>query len=288
MNTAAPTSSRRRQRGATHHHAPPPIGDAIDKAIAAAAHSFDRVPADLAAQPRHDHLERIGIGAGVALVDFLRQFGAIDDDILAHDQAFEHAPFERGQFQRQAVEFEQAGLRLEGESAAGNARRGVAGRAAHQRAQPHHQFLDAEGLGEIVVGAGLEAIHLVGPAVARCQNENRQLPAIGAPGAQHLRAGDFRQAEIEDGGIVEFGVAQMLAILAVGGDIDGEILVAQRAGDFTRQQSIVFDQQYLHRGTGLPAARGRGATLTQPEPFRSGWRRGRCVKSGHVFKRRKP
>ena len=50
-------------------------------------------------------------------------------------------------------------------------------RAAQQRADARQHFLHVEGLGHIVVGAGIEALHLVAPAVARGEDEHRHLLA---------------------------------------------------------------------------------------------------------------
>ena len=157
---------------------------------------------------------------------------------------------------------EHAGLGVEGEGAADDARRGMTGRAPHQGAQPHDQLLDPERLGEIVVGTGLEAVDLVAPAAARREDQHRK-PAAGLPpGAQYGRARHLGQAEIEHGGVVGLGLAEMLAVLAVRGDVDGEALVAQRLGDLARQRTVVFDQQNLHGLDRVANARiGNGPNL---------------------------
>jgi len=41
--------------------------------------------------------------------------------------------------------------------------------AADQRPQPRQQLFHVERLGEVIVGAGVDALHLVAPAVAGCQ-----------------------------------------------------------------------------------------------------------------------
>ena len=38
----------------------------------------------------------------------------------------------------------------------------------------------------------------------------------------------------------------MLAVFAIGGDIDGKILLAQGMRDFLREQPIIFDQKNFH------------------------------------------
>jgi len=46
--------------------------------------------------------------------------------------------------------------------------------------------------------------------------------------------------------IVGFGLAEMLAIFAIGSDIDGKILVTQGLSDLLRKKTIIFDQKNLH------------------------------------------
>jgi hypothetical protein len=48
----------------------------------------------------------------------------------------------------------------------------------------------------------------------------------------------------------------MLAIFAIGSDIDGEILVTQGLSDLLRKKTIIFDQKNLH----MPAQ------LAEPSP----------------------
>ena len=114
--------------------------------------------ADLSAYSRDHDFERIGIDVCVALVDPLDQFRAFDDDFLAEGQEEKDAPLERREAKRQTVELKRPELGVEGERSADDAGIGMAGGAADQGAQSHDQFLDAERLGQIVVGAGLEPI----------------------------------------------------------------------------------------------------------------------------------
>ena len=239
--------------------------------IAEAADRFDETVADLAAQPGDDDLDRVRVDFGVAVVDALENVAAGDDMLLAQHEAGEHAPFERRQAQRQAIEAEGPELRVIGDGAADDQRRGMAGRAADKRAQPHHDFLHAERLDEIIVGAGLEAFDLFGPPVARSEDQHGQFAARRAPGPQHGDPVDFRQAEIEHGGVIDFRVAQMLAVLAVGRDVDDEILRPQRAGDRVGQKIVVLDEKDFHVGAIMKGRVPSGAGLTQPERKGSGW-----------------
>ena len=83
----------------------------------------------------------------------------------------------------------------------------VAVRAAQQRLDPAHQLAQAERLGQVVVGAELEADDLVDLVVARRQDQDRHLGAGGADAAQHLEAVDAGQADVEDHEVRGLGVA---------------------------------------------------------------------------------
>jgi len=105
----------------------------------------------------------------------------------------------------------------------------VSGSSADQGAQPHDEFLHAERLDEVIVGAGLEAFDLVRPTVARGEDQHRQ-PASGrAPSLQHGDAGHLGQAEIEHGGVVGLGVPEVLSVFAVQREVDDEVLGLERA-----------------------------------------------------------
>ena len=92
--------------------------------------------------------------------------------------------------------------------------------AAQQRADAGQHFFHVERLGDIIVGAGIEARHLVAPAVARGEDEHRHLLAGAAPFFQHADAIEHRQAEIENHRVIGFGVAEEMAFLAVHGLVD--------------------------------------------------------------------
>jgi hypothetical protein len=78
----------------------------------------------------------------------------------------------------------------------------VATGAADQRAQAGEQFFHVEGLAQIVVGAGVDAGHLLVPAIARRQDQHRHGAAGGPPLPEHGEAIDLRQTEVENDGIV--------------------------------------------------------------------------------------
>src|ERR1700691_1516758 len=122
----------------------------------------------------------------------------------------------------------------------------MTGGPAHECAQSHDQLFDAEGLSQVIVGAGLEAVDLFSPPVARGEDEYGKLPAVLTPCAQHLGAWHFRQSEIKNGYVVCFRAAKMLSVLAIGRDIDGAILLPQGLRNFPREHPVIFDQKNFH------------------------------------------
>jgi hypothetical protein len=66
-----------------------------------------------------------------------------------------------------------------------------------QRAHPRHQFLHAERLGHVVVGAGIERGDFLAFVGAHGQHDHRHLRPL-AQARQHLMAVEVGQAEVED------------------------------------------------------------------------------------------
>ena len=223
-----------------------PHGGSAVSLISEAPDGLDQSMADLAAQSGDNDFHRIRVHLGVAVIDALEKVATGDDMLLAKHETGQDAPFEGGQAQRQTVEAESAELRIIGDRPADDQRRGMACGPAHKRAQPHHNLFHAKRLDEIIVGAGLEAFDFFGPPVARGQDENRQGSAGCTPRPQHCDSADFRQAQIEHGRVIGFGIAEMLAVLPVRRNIDHEIFCLQRAGDRVGQKIIVLDKKDFH------------------------------------------
>jgi len=108
----------------------------------------------------------------------LDQFGAGHHAAGMVHQIGEQPVFVAGELDRIAVDRDAAGARIEPHRAAHELALGVADRAAQQRAHAGKHLLQMERLGDIIVGAGIEALHLVAPAVAGGEHEHRH----GAPG----------------------------------------------------------------------------------------------------------
>ena len=141
-----------------------------------------------------------------------------------------------------------AGAGIQRNRPAGQLALGVTGGAAQQRPDPRQNFLEMKRLGDIVVGAGVEALHLVAPAIARGQDQHRHQPSVAAPCLQHRDAVHLGQADVEHDRIIGFAVAEEVALLAIEGAVDHVAGIAQRRGELTIEIGIVFNDEEAQAG----------------------------------------
>ena len=97
----------------------------------------------------------------------------------------------------------------------------MTGRAPQQGAKPGQQLLGMEGLGQIVVGPGVEARDLVRPGAARRQDQDRRGATFAPPAFQNRDPVNLGQAQIQHDRIIGFGVAQEMRLFAVTRVING-------------------------------------------------------------------
>ena len=139
----------------------------------------------------------------------------------------------------------------------------MAGRAAQQRADTRQHLLEVERLGDVVVGAGVEALHLVAPAVARGQDQHRHGAAGAAPCLQHRDTVHLGQADVEDHGVVRLAFAEEVPLLAVKGAVDDVSGVGQRRRQLPIEVRIVLDDEEPHGPSPLWGTRLGDISLAQ-------------------------
>ena len=127
-----------------------------------------------------------------------------------------------------------------------------AGGAPQQGAQAGQQFLEVEGLGEVVVGAGIQAFHAVVHGAARGQHEDGGAKARAAKFPADGVAVLHRQHDVENHDVVLVDGGLVQGLFAVAGDIDGIGLFAEAFGDKSGDPGFVFDQQDAHAEGPLP------------------------------------
>ena len=142
-----------------------------------------------------------------------------------------------------AVDRHPRGLGVEAERPAFHLVAGMPGGAAEQRADARQHLLHVEGLGDIVVGAGVHAGDLVAPALARGEDQHRHLALVAPPLLEHAQAVLLGQAEIEHDGVVRLGIAEKMPLLAVERGVDGIARIAQRGDELPVEVWIVLDDE---------------------------------------------
>jgi hypothetical protein len=122
----------------------------------------------------------------------------------------------------------------------------VPGGAPQDRPEPRHQLLHAERLGEVVVGAGVDALDALAPAVAGGEDQDRQGDLGGAQAAQHAEPVEPRQAEIQHHCVVRLGLGpepRRLAVRHHVGDVAGHLQPLPDVGGDAR---LILDDQDAH------------------------------------------
>ena len=143
----------------------------------------------------------------ILIIEMFDQLGARHDAAGMMHQIGEQPVFMARELDRIAIDRNAAGAGVEPHRPAIEFAFGVAGRAAQERAHTGQHFLQMKGLGDIIVGARIEALHLVAPAIARREHEHRHGAAGAAPGFQHRDAVHLRQADVENNGVVGLGLS---------------------------------------------------------------------------------
>src|SRR6185437_6793559 len=118
--------------------------------------------------------------------------------------------------------------------------------AAQQRLQARQHLLEMEGLRDVIVSPGLQALDLVLPAVARGEDQDGKSLVLGAQPADDLQAGELRQTEIDDRDVERVFAPCEEALFAVLRHIDGEPRIRKTRLQRLAQRSLVFDYKHSH------------------------------------------
>ena len=194
------------------------------------------------------------VAVEVLVVEMLDQFGARHHPAGVVHQVGQQPVFVGGELHRRAVDRDAPGAAVEPYRAAQELALGVADRTAQQRPDARQHLLEMEGLRHIVVGAGVEALHLVAPAVARGEQQHRHGAAGAPPCLQHRDAVHLGQADVEDDGVIGLGLAEIMALLAVEGAVHHVAGIGQRGGELAVEIGIVLDHEEAHSGFSRAAA----------------------------------
>ena len=117
---------------------------------------------------------------------------------------------------------------------------------AVERADPRQQLVEAEGLGEVIIRAGVEAPHDILGGVERGEHEDRGRPALPAQLGGDLEAVLLRQHDVEQDDVVVVDMRQHRGLVPVGGDVHRVSFLLQSLFNEARDLPVVFDDEYPH------------------------------------------
>lgn len=156
------------------------------------------------------------------------ELGLRDDAAAVVQEVREHAQLVSGELDRLPGESDPRGSRVERQRAVAQFGRELAARAPDQGAQPRQQLLHPERLGEVVVGAAVDAADLLAPAAAGGEHQHRQRDPAGAPALEQRQPVDLRQPEVEDRRVVGLGADEQVGALSIPGGVDRVPAFAER------------------------------------------------------------
>ncbi len=105
-----------------------------------------------------------------------------------------------------------------------------------------------ERLGDVIVGAGVKALHLVAPAVARGEDQHRHGAPGLTPGHQDGDAVLLGQSQIENDGVVWLRLAEKQPLLAIESAIDGVTRAFQCGHELAIEVFVILDDEKAQGG----------------------------------------
>jgi hypothetical protein len=115
--------------------------------------------------------------------------------------------------------------------------------APEHRLYPRHQLTDAEGFGQVVVGAELQAEHAVELGGLGRRHQDRHVARPGAQALADLQAVQAGQHQVEDHQVVGLRLSLRQASGAVEGEADLATQVGQVQADQLGDVAVVFDDE---------------------------------------------
>jgi hypothetical protein len=119
----------------------------------------------------------------------------------------------------------------------------LAGCAANQGPKSCENFLHSKRFGHVIVRAAVNALNLFVPAPPRRQDEDRHLNAGFAPSSKHGESVHFREAKVEQRGIVSFRLSEKIRALSVIGTIHRIPGAPDSTRELFAQRRLILDNQ---------------------------------------------
>src|SRR5690606_13718050 len=156
------------------------------------------------------------------------------------------------------VDLELLARGVQRDRAGGQHRRCPAAAAAQKGVDARQHFLEVEGLDDVVVRPGRQAVHLVLPAITRGEHEHGKRLALPAQLADQVEAGQARQPEVDDGEVDRVLQREVQALAPVGGLLEGEAVLRELPAQRLAQRRVVFDHEEAHRKLPQPRSERPG------------------------------
>jgi hypothetical protein len=115
-------------------------------------------------------------------------------------------------------------------------------------ADPREQLIELEGLGEVVVGAGVQAAHHVLGCIARGQHQDRGMPPFPPELGRDLEAVFLGEDHVEEDHVVVVHVRQHRRLITVRSDVHHVALFLQALLDESGDLPVVLYDENLHGG----------------------------------------
>ena len=135
---------------------------------------------------------------------------------------------------------------FESDRPAGELALGVADRTAQQRANARQHLFEMKRLGHVIIGAGIEALNLVAPAIARSKQQHRHGASRAPPRFQNGNTVHLGETDVENDRVVGLRLAEIVPFLAVERAIDHVTRLGQGRRELAVEIRIVLDDEEAH------------------------------------------
>jgi len=171
-----------------------------------------------------------------------------------------HEQFEEGKFLRAELDLGLAAEDptlggIETEVANGEHDRTCGLPAPDERTQPGEELVEAERLGQVVIGTGVEPFDAVGNGASRSEEEDGHPAACRPKAPAHGKAIEIRQHHVEEHRVVGLLAGEPQPTLASHLDVDDVALLLKAAAEEGGHVEVVFDDEDSHRARNVPTSR---------------------------------
>ena len=234
-------------------------------AVAALPDGLDhRRVAELGPEPADGGLHGAGERVGRFVPYPFKQFLGGDRPPVRGEQAFKHGEFLGGQRQATPGADRDAACRIQAQVTVFESGGQRGGGAPAQGPDAGHQLGEIKRLGQVVIGAQVEALDPFPDRPGRGEHQHPgRGPAVGQ-GAADVVAGHARQVAVEHHHVIAVDREVLQGRVAVQRHVDGHSLPAQPGRHRRGQDLVVLGHQNPHR---LPAS-SRAATACRPPASR--------------------